>query len=87
MDAETEAALQMESGARPGLQTAAEVKAAIERKWKRELEEFKKYKMSGKESETTYRDATGRRMDLMLRRAELRFQQEQKSEGEGRTGG
>jgi pre-mRNA-splicing factor CWC26 len=77
MDAETEAAV-MESGAKAGLQTAAEVKAAIERKQKRELEEFKTSKMTGKEMETTYRDATGRRMDPILRRAELRFQQEQK---------
>jgi pre-mRNA-splicing factor CWC26 len=82
MDAETEAALQMESGARAGLQTAAEVNAAIARKQKRELEEFQKSKMSGKELETTYRDATGRRMDPILRRAELRFQQEQKEREE-----
>jgi pre-mRNA-splicing factor CWC26 len=82
MDAETEAALLMESGARAGLQTAAEVKAAIDRKQKRELEEFKKSKLSGKETETTYRDATGRRMDPILRRAELRFQQEQREREE-----
>src|ERR1700738_1362222 len=82
MDAETEAALTMESGAKAGLQTAAEVKAAMDRKKKREMEEFKKSKMSGKELETTYRDATGRRMDPILRRAELRFQQEQREKEE-----
>ncbi len=82
MDAETEAVVRMESGAQAGLQTAAEVKAAMEKKQKRELEEFKKFKMTGKEQETTYRDATGRRMDPMLRRAELRYQQEQKEREE-----
>lgn len=82
MDAETEAALLMESGARAGLQSASEVKAAIDRKQKREMEEFKRSKLSGKEMETTYRDATGRRLDPMLRRAELRYQQEQKEKEE-----
>src|SRR6266496_2775529 len=32
--------------------------------------------------ETTYRDATGRRMDPMLRRAELRYKQEQREKEE-----
>ena len=82
MDAETEAAMRMESGAKAGLQTAAEVKAAMEKKQKREMEEFKKFKMTGKEQETTYRDATGRRMDPMLRRAEYRYQQEQREREE-----
>jgi len=82
MDAETEAALLMESGARAGLQSAAEVQAAINRKQKREIEEFKRSKLSGKENETTYRDATGRRLDPMLRRAELRYQKEQKEKDE-----
>jgi pre-mRNA-splicing factor CWC26 len=46
------------------------------------MEEFKKSKLTGKETETTYRDATGRRLDPMLRRAELRHQQEQKEREE-----
>ena len=74
--------LLMESGARAGLQSASEVKAAIDKKQKRELEEFKRSKLSGKEMETTYRDATGRRLDPMLRRAELRYQQEQREKEE-----
>ena len=82
MDEETEATLLMESGARAGLQSAAEVKAAIDKKNKREMEEFKRSKLSGKEMETTYRDATGRRMDPMLRRAELRYQQEKREKEE-----
>jgi pre-mRNA-splicing factor CWC26 len=82
MDAGMEAELRMESGARAGLQSAAEVKAAIEQKQKRELEAFKNSSLSGKEMETTYRDATGRRMDPMLRRAEVRFQQEQRVKDE-----
>jgi len=79
---EMDDSLRMESGARAGLQTAAEVKAAIDQKNQRELEEWKKLKKSGKENETTYRDATGRRMDPMLRRAEVRYQQEKKAREE-----
>lgn len=82
LDSETQEALLMESGAKAGLQTAAEVKAAIDRKQKREMEEFKKSKFSGKETETTYRDATGRRLDPMLKRAELRSKQEQRERDE-----
>jgi pre-mRNA-splicing factor CWC26 len=82
LDAETQEALLMESGAKAGLQTAAEVKAAIDRKQKREMEEFKRSKLSGKELETTYRDATGRRLDPMLKRAEIRAQQEQREQAE-----
>jgi pre-mRNA-splicing factor CWC26 len=82
MDAGMEAELRMESGARAGLQSASEVKAAIEQKQKRELEAFKNSSLSGKELETTYRDATGRRMDPMLRRAEVRYQQEQRAKDE-----
>jgi pre-mRNA-splicing factor CWC26 len=82
LDAETQDALLMESGAKAGLQTAAEVKAAIDRKQKREMEEFKRSKLSGKELETTYRDATGRRLDPMLKRAEIRAQQEQREQAE-----
>jgi len=82
LDSETQDALLMESGAKAGLQTAAEVKAAIERKQKREMEEFKRSKLSGKELETTYRDATGRRLDPMLKRAEIRAQQEQREQAE-----
>jgi pre-mRNA-splicing factor CWC26 len=74
--------LTMESGARAGLQSAAEVKAAIDRKRARELEEYKRMQASGKELETTYRDATGRRLDPMLRRAELRYQQEKREQEE-----
>jgi pre-mRNA-splicing factor CWC26 len=82
MDAETEASLRMESGARAGLQTAAEVKAAMDLKNQREMEQWKKSKRTEKEQETTYRDATGRRLDPMLRRAELRYQQEKKERDE-----
>ena len=82
MDAETESALLMQSGAKAGLQSAAEVKAAIDRKQKQELDEFKQLKLFGKEMETIYRDATGRRMDTVLLRAEFRYQQEQREKEE-----
>ena len=81
LDAEQEALL-MESGAKAGLQTAAEVAAAIERKQKREIEEYKRSTITAKETKTTYRDATGRRLDPMLRRAEARAQQEQHERAE-----
>jgi len=82
LDAETQEALLMESGAKAGLQTAAQVKAAIDRKHKREMEEFKRSKLSGKETETTYRDATGRRLDPMLKRAEMRSREGQRQREE-----
>ena len=82
LDAETEASLRMENGAQAGLQTAAQVKAAINEKNRRELEHWKKSKRTGKEHETIYRDATGRRLDPALRRAELRHQQEKKAREE-----
>lgn len=81
-DAETQEALVMGSGARAGLQSAAEITAAIERKRKHEMEGFKKSWLSGKEKETIYRDATGRRIDPMLRKAEIRYQQEQREREE-----
>jgi pre-mRNA-splicing factor CWC26 len=81
MDTETERAV-MSSGARAGLQTGAEVAAAIKKRQQREMEEFKKSKLTGKELETVYRDATGRRIDPMLRRAEARYQQEKRERDE-----
>jgi pre-mRNA-splicing factor CWC26 len=85
LDAEAQADLLMESGAKAGLQTAAEVKAAIERKQRRDMEEFKRSTFSGKEHETTYRDATGRRLDPMLKRAEIRAQEELRKKEERET--
>lgn len=73
----------MQSGARAGLQTAADtarLAEAEEREKARELARSKKNKKSGggnnaetnPEEETIYRDATGRRIDVSLKRAEAR---------------
>lgn len=72
----------MQSGARPGLQTAADTARLVEaeeREKARELARSKKPKKSSSrdaedtpEEETIYRDATGRRIDVSLKRAEAR---------------
>ena len=73
----------MQSGVRPGLQTAADtarIMEAEEREKARELSRSNKAKKSkpadgesaNQEEETIYRDATGRRIDVSLKRAEAR---------------
>lgn len=71
----------MQSGARSGLQTAADTAKLIEaeeREKARELSRSNKGKKSktndgdNPEEETIYRDATGRRIDVSLKRAEAR---------------
>jgi pre-mRNA-splicing factor CWC26 len=77
------------SGARAGLQTAAQIKASIEEKQRQEREDWAHHHMTGREHETVYRDATGRRVDVIFKRAELRAaadrakrEQEEKNEEE-----
>jgi pre-mRNA-splicing factor CWC26 len=65
---------QMESGAHAGLQSAAQVTAALAA---RKAEEFRRFKeqgdaASGKGSETIYRDASGRIINVAMKRAEAR---------------
>ncbi|KAJ9651752.1 Pre-mRNA-splicing factor cwc26 [Neophaeococcomyces mojaviensis] len=71
----------MSSGARAGLQTAADTAALIAAEEARENEEQRRAKKKKKRDEdikpeqgqeTIYRDATGRRIDIALRRAEVR---------------
>ena len=62
----------MESGAHAGLQTAAQVKAAIEEKERQDSQDWARHQTTGREHETIYRDATGRRVDVIFKRAELR---------------
>jgi pre-mRNA-splicing factor CWC26 len=57
---------------RAGLQTAEQVRAAVERRKRREREEAARHQPGGKEHETVYRDATGRRVDVSMKRAEHR---------------
>lgn len=72
-----EAPARMADGSHAGLQSAAAVTAQLERRQREEREQFEAERRSGlarhgEEEETSYRDATGRRVDLSMRRAEAR---------------
>jgi len=68
----------MSSGAKAGLQTAADTARLIEREEREKRAAEKKAKKSRQlakeqpEEETVYRDATGRRIDVSMKRAEAR---------------
>lgn len=62
----------MSDGTHAGLQSAASVAAQLKRRQREEKEEFDRYRKEAKEEETVYRDATGRRIDVSMRRAEAR---------------
>ncbi|KAI1822252.1 Pre-mRNA-splicing factor of RES complex-domain-containing protein [Xylaria intraflava] len=75
--ADTEdAPVMMSDGTHAGLQSAATVSAQLER---RRAAERAEHEQSGqqKEAETIYRDATGRRVDVSMKRAELRREAEE----------
>ncbi|KAH8156566.1 hypothetical protein CIB48_g11681 [Xylaria polymorpha] len=76
-DAE-DAPVMMSDGTYAGLQTGATVSAQLAR---RRAAERAEYERSGgakqKEAETIYRDATGRRVDVSMKRAELRREAEE----------
>ena len=79
------AAAVMENGMRAGLQTADMIQLAAEAKKKRDQREAtRNQEKSSKDEETIYRDATGRRMDIALHRAELRRQIQEKEKEEQR---
>ncbi|KAI1761209.1 Pre-mRNA-splicing factor of RES complex-domain-containing protein [Hypoxylon sp. FL1150] len=65
-------AVTMSDGTHAGLQTAATVSAQLEARRRAERAEYERSGGSQKESETIYRDATGRRVDVSMKRAELR---------------
>ncbi|KAL8944026.1 MAG: hypothetical protein Q9216_000735 [Gyalolechia sp. 2 TL-2023] len=72
---------QMESGAHAGLQTASQVTAQLER---RQLEERNRFQTersgrSGKGTETIYRDASGRIINVAMKRAEARKRAEEEA--------
>ncbi|KAI0465977.1 Pre-mRNA-splicing factor of RES complex-domain-containing protein [Xylaria cf. heliscus] len=73
-----DAPVMMSDGTYAGLQTGAAVSAQLAR---RRAAERAEYEQSGagkhKEAETIYRDATGRRVDVSMRRAELRREAEE----------
>ncbi|KAF5018850.1 hypothetical protein F66182_9142 [Fusarium sp. NRRL 66182] len=65
-------AVKMSDGTHAGLQSAATVSAQLKRRQREEREEFERHRRSAKEEETVYRDATGRRIDISMKRAEAR---------------
>ncbi len=74
-----DSAPRMGSGGKVGLQTAEDTKRLLEKEERqrhREEKEARKAQKDAPEEETIYRDATGRRIDVSLRRAEIRKQQE-----------
>lgn len=76
---DTDGVMRMESGAKAGLQSAAEVAAATKRKQdedKRKAEEVAK-ELGGAAQETIYRDASGRIINVAMKRAEARKKAEE----------
>lgn len=67
-----EVAVKMSDGTHAGLQSAASVNAQLKRRQREEREDFERHNKSGKEQETVYRDATGRQVDISMKRAEAR---------------
>ncbi|KAG5953052.1 hypothetical protein E4U53_007094 [Claviceps sorghi] len=64
--------VKMSDGTHAGLQTASAVSAQLERRNREEREQFELNNPSAREKETVYRDATGRRVDLSMKRAEAK---------------
>ncbi|KAL9107297.1 MAG: hypothetical protein Q9227_007749 [Pyrenula ochraceoflavens] len=70
----------MENGVRAGLQTAADtaaMAASAQRKKDREAKSLQRKQRPKEEQETVYRDATGRRIDVQMKRAEARRAEEE----------
>ncbi|KAK9356695.1 Pre-mRNA-splicing factor of RES complex-domain-containing protein [Lipomyces doorenjongii] len=57
-----------------GLKTAAQVKAALDKKLAAEMEKMENSRTSGKNAEVVYRDASGRRIDINAYKAKMRQQ-------------
>ncbi|KAL2850636.1 Pre-mRNA-splicing factor of RES complex-domain-containing protein [Aspergillus pseudoustus] len=79
-----DAGLRMESGARAGLQTAEQTAAMVAAQAKRRKAEEARYKgkpsgeEEGAQQETIYRDASGRIINVAMKRAEARRVEEEK---------
>ncbi|KAH8681278.1 Pre-mRNA-splicing factor of RES complex-domain-containing protein [Xylariales sp. PMI_506] len=71
-DVDEAPAVLMSDGTHAGLQSAATVAAQLARRKRAEEAEFAKMRRHEKEAETVYRDATGRRVDAGMKRAEAR---------------
>lgn len=76
---EIDAGPRMSSGARAGLQTADQIQKDIEEKRRHELEEAEQMKSSVPE-ETVYRDATGRRLDIMEEQKRIRAAEQEEAD-------
>ncbi|KAI0817073.1 Pre-mRNA-splicing factor of RES complex-domain-containing protein [Xylaria sp. FL0064] len=73
-----EAPVMMSDGTHAGLQSGAAVSAQLARRRAAERAEYERSGAKGaKEAETIYRDATGRRVDVSMKRAELRREAEE----------
>ncbi|PFH59117.1 hypothetical protein XA68_12783 [Ophiocordyceps unilateralis] len=64
--------IMMSDGTHAGLQSAAAVSAQLKRRRRQEEQDFEAHRQSAQEQETVYRDATGRRIDISMKRAEAR---------------
>ena len=69
---DAEGVVKMSDGTHAGLQSAATVSAQLARRQREEREDFERNHKNVKEAETVYRDATGRRIDISMKRAEAR---------------
>ncbi|KAH8689945.1 putative cell cycle control protein [Talaromyces proteolyticus] len=95
IDDEEDGGPRMESGARPGLQTAAQTAAMVaaqERKKKKDLAAFQASVAQQEEDgaaashqQTIYRDASGRIINVAMKRAEARRAEEEEKEKEERA--
>ena len=76
-----DSAMKMESGAHAGLQSADQVTAQLERKKAEERRRFLEDgdEHSGKGKETIYRDASGRIINVQMKRAEARKKAEEEA--------
>lgn len=80
-----EGIVKMGDGTHAGLQSASAVAKQFEKRKREELaswEKEEKARGKGKGEETVYRDATGKRIDLSMRRAEARREEEEKARKE-----
>ncbi|KKA28291.1 hypothetical protein TD95_003015 [Thielaviopsis punctulata] len=64
--------VKMSDGTHAGLQSAAAISAQLKKRQREEREDFERSHKHAKEAETVYRDATGRRIDVSMRRAAAR---------------
>ncbi|OBT86799.1 hypothetical protein VE02_04244 [Pseudogymnoascus sp. 03VT05] len=80
--------VKMGDGTHAGLQSGAAVAEQMERAARRERARWEREEQEGgrrgKEEETVYRDATGRRIDISMRRAEARREEEERVRKERR---